>query len=70
MKKLMLALIRIYQRQISSSTPAVCRFRPTCSAYAYHAINKYGAIKGGWLAFKRLCRCNPFNHSDWYDPVP
>ena len=70
MKKLMLALIRFYQRHISSCRPAVCRFRPTCSAYAYQAINKYGAIKGGWLAFKRLCRCNPFNHSDWYDPVP
>ena len=70
MKKLMLALIRFYQRHISSCTPAVCRFRPPSSAYAYQAINKYGAIKGGWLAFKRLCRCNPFNHSDWYDPVP
>ena len=70
MKKLMLSMIRFYQRHISSCRPAVCRFRPTCSAYAYQAINKYGAIKGGWLAFKRLCRCNPFNHSDWYDPVP
>ena len=70
MKKIMLAMIRFYQRYISSCTPAVCRFRPTCSAYAYQAISKYGAIKGGWLAFKRLCRCNPFNHSDWYDPVP
>ena len=70
MKKVMLWLIRFYQRYISSCTPACCRFRPTCSAYAYQAISKYGAIKGGWLAFKRLCRCNPFNNSGWYDPVP
>ena len=70
MKKLFLWLIRLYQRYISSCTPACCRFRPTCSAYAYEAINKYGAIKGGWLAVKRLCRCNPFNRGDWYDPVP
>ena len=70
MKKLMLSLIRFYQRHITTHTPACCRFRPTCSAYAYEAINKYGALKGGWLAFKRLCRCNPFNTGDWYDPVP
>ncbi len=70
MKALMLWLIRFYQRHLSRLFPGCCRFRPTCSAYAYEAINKYGAIKGGWLAFKRICRCNPFNHSDWYDPVP
>lgn len=70
MKRLMLSLIRFYQRYITVNTPACCRFRPTCSVYAYEAINKYGALKGGWMAFKRLCRCNPFNKSDWYDPVP
>ena len=70
MKRLFLSLIRFYQRYISPHTPACCRFRPTCSAYAYEAIQKYGALKGGWLAFKRLMRCNPFNHGDWYDPVP
>ncbi len=70
MKRLFLSLIRFYQRHISPCTPACCRFRPTCSAYAYEAIQKYGALKGGWLAFKRLMRCNPFNHGDWYDPVP
>ena len=70
MKKCLLSLIRFYQRSISPNTPASCRFRPTCSAYAYEAINKYGALKGGWLAFKRLLRCNPFNKSDPYDPVP
>ena len=70
MKKLMLALIRFYQRHISPATPPECRFRATCSAYAVEAITKYGALKGGWLTLKRLCRCNPFNKGDWYDPVP
>ena len=70
MKKLFLALIRFYQRNISAYTPPSCRFRPTCSAYAYEAIQKYGALKGGLLALWRLLRCNPFNRSDPYDPVP
>ena len=70
MKKFLLWLIRLYQRGISANTPPVCRFRPTCSAYAYEAINKYGAAKGGWLAVKRLCRCHPFYKGDPYDPVP
>ena len=70
MKKLFLSLIRFYQRHISRYTPACCRFRPTCSAYAYEAIQKYGALKGVWLAIKRLARCNPFNNGDIYDPVP
>ena len=70
MKRLLLWLIRLYQRGISAHTPPSCRFRPTCSAYAYEAIRKYGALKGSWLAVKRLCRCNPFYKGDWYDPVP
>ncbi len=70
MKKLCLALIRFYQRAISSCTPACCRFRPTCSQYAYEAINKYGALKGGWLALRRLSRCHPFHKGSFYDPVP
>ena len=70
MKKLMLALIRFYQRHISSCTPAVCRFRPTCSAYAYEAVTKYGALKGGYLALRRFLRCHPFYKGNWYDPVP
>ncbi len=70
MKRILLALIRFYQKHISPCTPACCRFHPTCSRYAYEAINKYGAIKGGWLAIKRLIRCNPFDKGDWYDPVP
>lgn len=70
MKTLFLALIRFYQRAISPFTPPSCRFTPTCSNYAYQAINKYGAIKGGWLALRRLLRCHPFYKGDYYDPVP
>ncbi len=70
MKKLMLRLIRFYQKGISPNRPPCCRFTPTCSQYAYEAITKYGALKGGWLAFRRLMRCNPFYKGDFYDPVP
>lgn len=70
MKKILLKLISFYRRGISPMTPPSCRFTPTCSAYAYEAINKYGALKGSWLAFKRLLRCHPFYKGDPYDPVP
>ncbi len=70
MKRIFLALIRFYRRHISPNTPPSCRFRPTCSAYAYEAIEKYGALKGGWLALRRLLRCNPFYKGSFYDPVP
>jgi putative membrane protein insertion efficiency factor len=70
MKRFMLRLIRFYQKTISPCTPPCCRFRPTCSAYAVEAIEKYGALKGGWLAFRRLMRCHPFYKGDIYDPVP
>ena len=61
MKRLLLAMIRFYRRYISPNKPPCCRYIPTCSQYAIEAIEKYGAIKGGWLAFKRICRCNPFS---------
>lgn len=70
MKTVFLTLIRFYQKYISPAFPARCRFRPTCSRYAYEAITKYGALKGGWLALKRLLRCHPFYKGNWYDPVP
>ena len=70
MKKVLLAMIRFYQRHISPNTNPSCRFLPTCSNYAKEAIEKYGALKGGWLAFKRLLRCNPFYKGDYFDPVP
>ena len=70
MKKLLLGLIRFYRKHISPIHPGKCRFIPTCSEYGLEAIEKYGALKGSWLTFKRLLRCNPFNHGDFYDPVP
>ena len=70
MKKLLLSLIRFYQRAISPCFPARCRFHPTCSAYACEAIQKHGAAKGSWLALKRFLRCHPFSKRDRYDPVP
>ena len=70
MKSFFLKLIRFYQRRISPAFPARCRYCPTCSAYAYEAIQKYGAWKGGWLALKRLLRCHPFSKGDYFDPVP
>lgn len=55
---------------ISQAIPSdTCRFYPTCSHYGYQAIYKYGVIKGGWMAFARVLRCNPFNPGG-YDPVP
>lgn len=70
MKRLFLLLIRFYQKCISPYSPPSCRFTPTCSAYAYTAIQKYGALKGGYLALRRLLRCNPFYKGDYFDPVP
>jgi len=70
LKRLFLLLIRFYQKCISPYTPPSCRFTPTCSAYAYTAIQKYGALKGGYLALRRLLRCNPFYKGDYFDPVP
>ena len=70
MKKVFLALIRFYQRHISPGLPPRCRFIPTCSQYAVEAIEKYGALKGGWLALRRFLRCHPFYNGNFYDPVP
>ena len=70
MKTWLLSCIRFYQRHISPCFPARCRFRPTCSQYAYEAITKYGVFKGGRLALCRLLRCHPFHHGDPFDPVP
>ena len=70
MKKVFLLLIRFYQNAVSPWFPARCRFRPTCSAYAYEAVCKYGAVKGGWLSLKRFLRCHPFYKGNFFDPVP
>jgi hypothetical protein len=62
-------LIRIYQLLVSPLLGAVCRFEPSCSHYAHTAIVRYGALRGTWLAVRRLLRCHPFNPGG-YDPVP
>ena len=72
MKKVLMALVKFYRNFISPLTPPSCRFIPTCSQYALEALEKYGALKGTWLALKRLSKCHPFHRGehDFYDPVP
>ncbi|MHB1004582.1 MAG: membrane protein insertion efficiency factor YidD [Chloroflexota bacterium] len=69
MKTVLLGLIRFYQTFISPLKQPTCRFYPSCSHYAYEAVEKHGAFHGGWLAIKRVARCHPFNPGG-YDPVP
>lgn len=69
MKYIGMGLIRLYQRTLSKVLPPSCRFYPSCSQYSYEAIRKYGLLKGSWLGFRRILRCNPFNPGG-YDPVP
>jgi putative membrane protein insertion efficiency factor len=68
-KQLLMGSIRLYQMTISRVLPPSCRFYPSCSEYGYEAIAKHGAIKGGWLALKRISRCHPLNPGG-HDPVP
>lgn len=69
MKKMMIELIHFYQKYISPLSPPSCRYVPSCSHYAMEAIEMHGAIKGGYLAFKRILKCNPWGGMG-YDPVP
>jgi putative membrane protein insertion efficiency factor len=69
MRGVVIALIRGYQRWISPMTLPTCRYIPTCSAYAVEAVSRYGTVRGGYLAVRRLLRCHPL-HSGGYDPVP
>ncbi|MCX8744053.1 membrane protein insertion efficiency factor YidD [Snodgrassella sp. B3882] len=69
MKFLLLGLIRFYQYAISPLLPPRCRFRPTCSQYAVLAVQKYGVVKGSWLALKRISRCHPWGGCG-DDPLP
>jgi uncharacterized protein len=62
-------LIRFYQRFISPLTPPSCIYKPTCSSYMLQAIQKYGALKGGYLGVRRILRCHPWAQGG-YDPVP
>lgn len=66
---LLVALIRVYQYTLSPFWPAACRYAPSCSAYAVEAVRRHGALRGGWLAARRLGRCHPLG-GHGYDPVP
>jgi uncharacterized protein len=69
MKTLLIALLRFYRYAISPMLGRNCRFHPTCSEYAIEAVQRHGALRGGWMAMKRVGRCHPFNPGG-YDPVP
>ncbi len=69
MKYLFLFLVRFYQRFISPGLPSACRFQPSCSQYAVEAIERFGALKGGAMAIRRILSCHPFNPGG-FDPVP
>ncbi len=66
---LIIGLVKFYQYVISPLTMSSCRFTPTCSSYAVDAVKRHGPLKGGWLALKRIIRCNPWGGSG-HDPVP
>lgn len=69
MKKILIKLIKVYQKYLSPLKRTCCPYTPTCSKYGLEAIEKYGALKGGLLAVWRILRCNPFSKGG-YDPVP
>jgi putative membrane protein insertion efficiency factor len=68
-RRLVAGLIRGYQLALSPLLPPSCRFYPSCSQFALEAVTRHGALKGSWLAARRLARCHPF-HPGGYDPVP
>lgn len=67
--RVLIALVRFYQLAISPWMPAACRYTPTCSSYAIDALHEHGALRGTWLAARRLARCHPWGGFGW-DPVP
>jgi putative membrane protein insertion efficiency factor len=69
MKNIALGFIRFYQYAVSPHFPPACRYYPSCSAYAYEAVEKHGVLRGSLMALKRIIRCHPFHHGG-YDPVP
>jgi len=69
LKALLVGILRAYRSLLSPFLPPACRFYPSCSSYAIQAVEKYGAVKGAWLAARRLLRCHPYNPGG-YDPVP
>ncbi|MCZ2257693.1 membrane protein insertion efficiency factor YidD [Sporosarcina sp. G11-34] len=69
MKTILMLIIKLYQKAISPLMPPSCRFYPTCSHYGIEAIETHGALKGSWLAVRRISKCHPF-HEGGFDPVP
>ena len=69
MRRCLVVLIRMYQVGVAPHLPSSCRYYPSCSAYAVEALEKYGALRGGWLAVCRIGRCQPFRVGG-FDPVP
>jgi putative membrane protein insertion efficiency factor len=69
MRKILIAIIKLYRRYVSPMKTTKCPYYPTCSAYGMEALEKYGVLKGGLMAFWRILRCNPFVKGR-YDPVP
>lgn len=69
LKTIFIAIIKFYQTVISPLKPPTCRFYPTCSHYGLESVKRFGALKGGWLAVKRILKCHPF-HPGGIDPVP
>ena len=63
-----MAMITLYKKSISPYLPQTCRFSPTCSEYSLQAIEKYGSLKGGFMAIKRILRCNPWSKGG-FDPL-
>ena len=69
MRLVLVAVVRGYQMILSPLLPAACRYYPSCSAYAIEALERHGALRGTWLAMRRIARCNPFRPGG-FDPVP